>query len=511
MNNQFLYGVLAAPVDSTSISGYCQLQIDTVKETKNCQNLYWGQALTSCGGNNEGVLVNPNNFGPGPNSFGSSCAQFNCAPVTSQSAINCTKGVTVYQALLNQNRIPMIGTLDPSQMGSLASDPNNLLQGKYAAPTDIAMSGNLTNGGVPISPPIPNGAIVLAYPVSWIGQWTDLDKFVPSTYGGTSIFLNTGTQNYTYQGQNIPQLEVQLSLILSSFCSRASVDCLDGINPGLGYCSFIFAQRTDNGNNYCNSIYGALKTSQYPTNLSAAIGTAMQTYCQSSNPLFQGTVPPECLCVNPNGSPYYAALAKEAQGANINVNNPYTSDSGFSNSFGNVGCWWPPCQLSPEATLIPLAVQEASNCPNVCANVVDIVNNGNLNLSGTTIDQSIACCAPTSPYYGGSCTKPPSPPTPPSSNCNPACSSNQVCINGQCTAQNCSNGSTCPSGQQCSNGSCIAPCTVDSDCPADEVCSNGACVPKPSPSIFSKYWWVFLIGLLFLLLLLGVLIWFLAK
>jgi hypothetical protein len=496
---QFVYGVIAVPWDSTSVSKYC-----SVTPTPKSSNHNWGQAQSSCVSNLAGILNKPICIQDG------GYVDFTCVPVTSMSPISCKGPTQIYPVMLAAGQIPLIEGADPSRMGNLALDSNNLINPNYAAPTDVATTGSLESQTGCGYLPTPNPTIVLVYPVEWFLTWADIDKFTPSNiFGGPSLFLNTGTQTYTFQGKPIPQLEDQLYLLLQNFCAGVSSTCLDGVNPGYGYCSNIFAKRTDNGSNYCNAIYNAITTQDYPTNVITAVNTAIGTYCSSAT-FKNNQAPPECLCADPTASPYYVALSQAAQKANINVNNPYTPDTGFTGTFGNIGCWWFPCQ-APQTALVPLEVQapqQSGTCPTVCSNVVDIVNSGTMNLSGATIAQNISCCAPVSPYYQKACTGP----APPST-CTPACTSSQTCVNGTCQAAGCGSGQSCPVGQQCSNGSCITPCSVNSGCPSDETCSGGACVPKttPSPSFLSKYWWALLIGVIFLLLLLGLLVWFLAK
>lgn len=502
--SSYIYAVITVPWDSVSVSKYCQTTYYSKSEGK------WGQTGSSCVGNLFGVLNKPVCGG------GSNTVVFSCLPVNSSSPIKCSASNQIYPVMLAAGQIPLVSYQDPSQMtAAQINDPNNMIK-NYAGPTDVATTGQLVPSQTGCGYlPTPDPTMVLVYPASWFLAWTDLDRFFPASFNGQSHFLNTGTDSsaqFTYQGQPIPQLEDQVGALLSSFCAQVSGDCPDNINPlpnpqpggptNYGYCSYIFANRPGGPTvtNYCNVVYNALNSNDYPVSATAAVGQAMTTYCQLKVP--NTSIYPECLCVNPMGSTYYAALYKAATQANINVNNPYTPDSGFTNSFGNIGCWWFPCQ-SATTTLVPQSVQSAS-CPNVCKNVVDIINSGTLNLSGANITQDITCCV------GNQCTGPPTPP--PSSGCTPACSSSQACINGQCQATPCGTGEACPSGQSCVSGSCVVPCSVDSDCPSDEVCSGGTCIPKTAPSqtFWQKYWWVILIGILVVLFLL-VLLWLMLR
>jgi hypothetical protein len=400
--------------------------------------------------------------------------------------------------MLKNGQIPTVNGKDPSMMTAQElSDPTNLLAGNYSAVPDVSTTGILGSNTSCYYVPQTSPAMILAYPITWFNSWQDIDAFAPSaTFGGTSTFLNTGSQTYTYTNNGaqvtIPQLEDQISLLLQNWCGIPSTTCPAGINDGK-ICSNIFATRT-NGPNYCNEVYNNLTGTTYSPAVVSAISTSISNYCNPSN--FQNNqLPTECFCAVPTASPYFAALEQQAQGANINVQNPYVSDAGFNGSFGNVGCWWFFCQ-NPQSYLVPLPVSSSGSCPpEVCENIVNIINNGTINLSGTTISQTINC-----------------PGISPPKTCSPACSSSQTCVDGQCVSGACGTGGACPSGQKCQGGVCITPCSANSDCPSDETCSSGICIPKSSnPSILTKYWWLFLIGLIFLLFFLGLISWLFFK
>jgi hypothetical protein len=432
MATKFVYGVLAVPWDTASKATYC----NTGALTRNVPT--WGQTQSSCTGSQAGILDNPSCTG-----YSATEAQFTCYPVSIANTGVCKSNQTnmIYPVLLSQGKIPLVnGGMNPAMMGALMLDSSNIVTNSYTAATDVATTGALSSpnigcgAGIPWGLPSPNPTIILVYPISWITSWQDLDQFVPATLGGTSTFLNTGSQTYSYNGHSIPQLEDQLQYLLGNWCgSLSTTGCL---NTSSNTCSNIFGKRNDNGINYCNAIYQAFKSNTYPNNLVAGVSQAIQNYCTPTN-FPNSQLPPECLCAVPTASPYFAALAQAAQSADINVQNPYLPDSNFSGgSFGNVGCWWFPCQ-APQTYLVPQDVQNAVGCPNVCSNIVDIINNGTINLSGTTITQTINC--------------------PSTKTCNPACTSSQTCVNGQCVAQTCSATIDCPKGQQCASDSCITP------------------------------------------------------
>lgn len=430
-------------------------------------------------------------------------------------------------------KIPMIGGHYPIDMS--ASDAAGTLMGYFAGETYEGFTG------LPPYTGQTGGYLILAYLTEWITSFQDLDYFAPNSLTGSSSspFLNqNGTQfgdKYSSDGQfhvatptgpgaTIDFLEVNWYALLGSFCGGISTVCMNSMNQNgvkPPFCSNIFAARNDGGMNYCNNMYtlAITKTSTVspcsgtgqsncssgqecvetncltpcptgtkcqngftcdgtycqpplPPNVSQdevlTTANVISSYCQNFNPAV-GDVPNECLCQQPGSSQAYNNIISGFEKNQAVA--PYTTDS-------YLPCWWLPCQ-NPNAYLLPPDLANI-NCPNVCAAIQNFIANGGvIDVNGSTLEQTVSCCA--SSNGSNPCTSPTPnpPPTPP----NPT---------------TCKTNSDCSKGEICIDGNCVLQCQSSSDCSSGQSCENNVCVP----SFWSKYKLWFIVGGIVLLIIL---------
>jgi len=124
---------------------------------------------------------------------------------------------------------------------------------------------------------------------------------------------------------------------------------------------------------------GPMCRAQYDSASSAAKDAAIGDWCSrfaSTSEITVPTAPYDCGCALRDQDPIYQRL--------LTVATERGDDVDFI--FGNVGCWWAPCQNSVD-NLIPSNV-ESNNCPSICANIVEISQTANINIA---VNQSITC------------------------------------------------------------------------------------------------------------------------
>jgi hypothetical protein len=537
MSQTFIYAVVNVPIDSvaTNFYGQCHTRYEGENEVYNTWNppnykgCKQGEVMynprTSSGLDNKpewdcvpAGLNNPDH---------TTCSAY--PPQGSSAPSEGSGGVSVYTYLngvpsfppQSGPNIPAIGGHYP--MDLVIEDPvnNPPITGGFVGTTVEGSSG--VAGSSAKNPAVVKcSALILVYDLAWVQTWSDLDYFAPLSLGGakSNVFLNqtqAGSGNacssdrYFYlatgtpyqNGTKVPNLEDQWPTILAKFCSLTSSStsgnpspCRAGVNVGSNSCSNIMGLRNDGGTNYCWTNYRAFLNPPNGTNPLAvnAINTAMVSYCQSF-PITNGTpqAPPECYCVTPTAQTSYQNLVEQM--TNLAYSLPTDPASDASNPFGPMGCWYIPCTYAQSTTtLVPQnIITPPASCPTVCENIVNIFTTGEqggkINLAGADITQLITCCA------SGQCT------TSPVNTCNPACAANEVCLSGKCiVGQPCGlTHEDCPSGQQRQNGACVALCSSDSECSNNSQCVGGICQPRKS--LWSRYWILIVIGIIFLLFL----------
>lgn len=302
----------------------------------------------------------------------------------------CNSTVSVYRYmggdsknLFSQNNlhlIPQIGGHYPNEItGTVPNMPS------YA---DIVYGGTQLSQGA-----APQGYIVLAYDPFWVQSFTDLELLGPNNPN----IVNTGGAKFYFNSTNnkaltpIPNIEDQLYLLLSNFCSQTSTQCFNGESS----CSNFFSSIPGpaGSNNYCYQAYqGYLSNREYYPGTNNAVDTAMTAYCGQ----FKDNPPLECQCLNRD---QISLFGKISHGLGKN-NKP--------------GCWWYPCKDNQHRLIdYPTWQQAEGHCPDVCIQIFKVMKGAHINSQNSSVNQYMTCCqgkAGIEGESGSSCCQDPSQP-----------------------------------------------------------------------------------------------------
>jgi hypothetical protein len=301
-------------------------------------------------------------------------------------------------------------------------------------------------------------------------------------------------------GNQVPNLEDQWFTIMQYWCQKQSNGnaACQNINGG-NFCSNMLAIRSD-GTNYCRDLYNVVDkpgqteniipcdaTGNCPTGSgltcvnnvcivpcsngacenpletcingacvatdleTSTIAGAIENYCAGFG---TETVPDDCQCQSAQYTPQYKQIQQIFD----------TLGGKQIETFGNVSCWFQPCQ-NAQTTLIPptdIGVQ----CPNVCQEIQTYIasNGGQIDINGAKILQNMQCCIPNAAGSNSQNANNPCQLPSTSSKCTGTgqgtCASGQVCMNGSCETETSCTGTgqgTCAAGQSCIDNICQTP------------------------------------------------------
>ena len=332
-----------------------------------------------------------------------------CVPlVYNAGSTSCTATFSMYWQLggdpsnnpgQNQyNLIPSIGGNFPINLSS-SQQLSTGLNNSYATGTwgtAFAAYNTSTNG--PSLPGTQVPSIVVAYDITWFKSVEDLIAINPAT----TKFGNVNGATYTLQldgfnsGSTIPSIEQQFyNIVAPIVCGNISTRCNQGTlnaTNGWPFCSNFYDITP---NNPCVNILTAAESyggpAISPTGPTGPTGpsppsngtpdaiiayqNAVNNYCSN----FTNTnIPPECQCVLREQIPDYNAF--------------YTQFDKSPTGVPPDKCWWRPCK-DPTLALVPIGtINPGQSCPNICSQVVNILNN--TNMGNVNISQELSCCGP---------------------------------------------------------------------------------------------------------------------
>lgn len=228
-------------------------------------------------------------------------------------------------------------------------------------PTDPDYSCPIFSGRFPIS-------IEWANTVS-SSCTTSRDKTLSCTYD-VEIFREAGVVlAYRNQqcGGNCDGDDIYNKIIMPTFCSQTSLICPSDPFTGqtLDSCSLLNNSEGDpnSGGGLCRDW-----CAKNPTECD----TVKNNWCAVNSSNVQ------CACLKP-------------QSQKNNIKNLFSGISAVAGS-GPIGCWWLPCKsLDGEYLVTNNIVNAAVNCPTVCQQIIQAINNQETNIDLTNIDQILNC------------------------------------------------------------------------------------------------------------------------